>query len=185
MTTNPNDKTGFPNNGAVSHDYSEASDSKITSTDEDKAKLKALSEALGVTQQREELDKLNTSVTYLAEKMGQMATILDNQSKILNNLNPNATPQNDNMDKFTMIGNLIEKSGPLLDKLFPKSDSPALIDNETIHKKMRDTFFDNLDTGESINKFIKDSLKKRVTKDIINTSLADIGKSNIVEHGPA
>jgi len=88
MTT-PNDKN------AISRDYSEAS---ITSTDEDQAKLKALSEALGVTQQREEIDKLNTSVTYIAEKLGQMATILDNQSKILNNLNPNATPQNDNLE---------------------------------------------------------------------------------------
>jgi len=93
--------------------------------------------------------------------------------------------QNDNMDKFTMIGNLIEKSGPLLDKLFPKGNSPALIDNETIVKEMKDTFFDNLDTGKSINRFIKDSLKKRVTKDIINTSLADIGKANEITHEPA
>jgi len=177
--TIPNDKD------AISRDYSEAASSDITSTDEDQAKLKALSEALGVTQQREEIDKLNTSVTYLAEKMGQMATILDNQSKILNSLNPNATPQNDSMDKFTMIGNLIEKSGPLLDKLFPKGNSPALIDNETIVKEMKDTFFDNLDTGKSINKFIKESLKKRVTKDIINTSLADIGKANEITHEPA
>jgi len=181
MTT-PNDKD------AISHDYSEAASSDITSTDEDQSKLKALSEMLGVTQQREEIDKLNTSVTYLAEKMAEIAKILDGQSKILNSLNPNAiplTPQNETMDKFTLIGNLIEKSGPLIDKLFPKNDSPALIDNETIHKKMRDTFFDNLDTGESINKFIKDSLKKRVTKDIINTSLADIGKANEITHEPA
>ena len=97
---------------------------------------------LGVTQQREEIDKLNTSVTYLAQKMGDIAQILDGQSKILNNLNPNATPQNPQMDKFTMIGDLIEKSGPLLDKLFPKNNSPALIDNETIQKEMKDTFFD-------------------------------------------
>jgi len=179
MTTNPNDKD------AISRDYSKAASSNITSTDEDQTKLKALSDMLGVTQQREEIDKLNTSMTYLAQKMGDIAQILDGQSKILNNLNPNATPQNPQIDKFTMIGELIEKSGPLLDKLFPKNDSPALIDNETIHKKMRDTFFDNLDTGESINKFIKDSLKKRVTKDIINTSLADIGKSNEITHEPA
>jgi len=182
MTT-PNDKD------AISHDYSEAASSDITSTDEDKVKLKALSEMLGVTQQREEIDKLNTSVNYLAEKMGEVAKILDGQSKILNSLNPNATPntapQNNEMDKFTLIGNLIEKSGPLIDRLFPHSNSPALIDNETIVKEMKDTFFDNLDTGKSINKFIKDSLKKRVTKDIINTSLADIGKANEVTHEPA
>jgi len=178
MTT-PNDKD------AISKDYSNASTSEITSTDEDKAKLKALSEALGVTQQREEIDKLNTSVNYIAEKMTEVAKILDGQSKIINSLNPNATPQPNEMDKFTLIGNLIEKSGPLIDRLFPHSSGPALIDNETIVKEMKDTFFDNLDTGKSINKFIKDSLKKRVTKDIINTSLADIGKANEVTHEPA
>ena len=59
MTT-PNEKNAIPNNGPVSKDYSEASTSNITSTDEDQAKLKALSEALGVTQQREEIDKQNT-----------------------------------------------------------------------------------------------------------------------------
>ena len=49
---------------------------------------------------------------------------------------------------------------------------------------MKQSFFDNLDTGEAITKFIKESLKKRVTKDIINTSLKDIGTAS-VEHGPA
>jgi len=182
MTT-PNDKN------AISRDYSEAPSSDITSTDEDQAKLKALSEALGVTQQREEIDKLNTSVNYVVEKLGEFGKILDGQSKILNSLNPNATPnaapQNDQMDKFTLIGNIIEKSGPLLDKLFPKNQTSSLIDQDTINKKMVENFYDNLDTGESINKFIKESLKKRVTKDIINTSLADIGKSNEVTHEPA
>ena len=51
---------------------------------------------------------------------------------------------------------------------------------------MKQTFFDNLETGESINNFIKNSLKKSVTKSVINTSLKDIGQSNNTnaEHGP-
>jgi len=183
MSTNPNDS--IPNNGPISHDYSKASTSKITSTDEDKAKLKALSDMLGIDQHREELDKLNTSVTYIAEKLGQMADILDKQSKIINSLNPNAQVQETGMTKIAQLGELLEKSGPLLDKLFPKNEVSPLIDNQTIHDKMKQTFFDNLETGESINTFIKNALKKSVTKTVINTSLSDIGKQNIVEHGPA
>jgi len=180
MTT-PNDN---PNNGPISHDYSNASTSNIETTDEEQAKLKALSEMLGVTQQREEIDQLNTSMKYLAEKMSDIAKVIDGQSKILNNLNPNAKPTDNTQDKFMMIGELIEKSAPLLDKLFPKNEAPSLIDNNIIADKMKQTFFDNLETGESINNFIKASLKKAVTKNVINTSLADIGKETI-SHEPA
>ena len=186
MTTNPNDGPDpIPNNGPISHDYSKASDSEIKTTDEDQAKLKALSDMLGIDQHREELDKLNTSVTYLAEKMGQIADIIDKQSKIINSLNPNAAVQDGGMNKISQLGELLEKSGPLLDKLFPKNETTPLIDNQTIQDKMKQTFFDNLETGESINTFIKNALKKSVTKTVINTSLSDIGKSNTVEHGPA
>jgi len=110
MTTNPNDEPPkIPNNGPISHDYSNAQSSNITSTDEDKAKLKALSEMLGIDQHREELDKLNTSVTYLAEKMGQIADIIDKQSKIINSLNPNAQVQ-DSGSCSTSFGSGIPKS---------------------------------------------------------------------------
>ena len=184
MTTNPNDKPApVPNNGPISHDYSKASTSKITSTDEDKAKLKALSEMLGIDQIREDTDKLNTSMTYLAEKMGQIAKVIDAQSKIINSLNPNAAipAQKSKLEEYA---GLVEKFSPLIDKIFPTDKSTPLIDNETIQTKMKQTFFDNLETGESINTFIKNALKKSVTKQVINTSLADIGKADIVEHGP-
>jgi len=122
---------------------------------------------------------------YLADKMGQVAQVVDAQSKILNNLNPNAsiTPQKSKLEEYA---GLVEKFSPIIDKIFPKDNAPALIDNETIQNKMKQTFFDNLETGESINTFIKNALKKSVTKQVINTSLADIGKSNeAIEHRPA
>ena len=187
MTTNPNDKDALSNNGTVSHDYSKASDSSITSTDEDKAKLKALSEMLGIDQIREDTDKLNTSMTYLADKMGQIAKIIDAQSKMINGLNPNTvttTQQNDPLTKLTQYGELLEKASPLIEKLLGRGHDTPLIDNNTIQEKMKQTFFDNLETGESINQFIKNALKKSVTKQVINTSLADIGKGTIDNHGP-
>ena len=50
---------------------------------------------------------------------------------------------------------------------------------------MVETFMDNLETGESINNFIKDSLKKSVTKNVINSSLKEIGSTaNEINHGP-
>ena len=182
MTTNPNEKP--INNGPISHDYSKASTSGITSTDEDSAKIKALSEVLGINQQREEIDQINTSLKYLAEKMGEMAKVIDAQSKALNNLNPAVQQAPNQSSKLEEMANLAEKFSPLIDKFFPQNTAVPLIDNQVIQDKMKQSFFDNLDTGEAITKFIKESLKKRVTKDIINTSLKDIGTTS-VEHGPA
>ena len=49
---------------------------------------------------------------------------------------------------------------------------------------MKKTFFDNLETGETINDFIKNSLKKTVTKNVINVSLKDIGRQTPIQHEP-
>jgi uncharacterized coiled-coil protein SlyX len=172
-----------------SKDYSKASESKINTPDEDTAKLRALSEVLGVSQQREEIDKLNQSMTYLAQKMNEIALVVDKQSAIIQSgVTPQAAPpQNDSMQKLEHLGTLAENLGPLLERIFPKHDvTQPLIDNNIIQEKMKQTFFDNLETGESINNFIKNSLKKSVTKNVINTSLKDIGQANQVNtHEPA
>ncbi len=159
----------------------------ITTADKDteeREKVKALSKLLGVDQQREEIDQLNKSMNYLAGKMGEIAKLLDAQSKVLNTLNPANIQAPNQPSKLEDFANLAEKFSPLIEKFFPQNSAPALIDNKIIQEKMVKGFFDNLDTGESINEFIKSSLKKSVTKQVINTSLKDIGKST-VEHGPA
>jgi len=46
---------------------------------------------------------------------------------------------------------------------------------------MVESFMEDLDTGKSISNFIKTSLKKTATRQIINTSLKDIGND---EHAP-
>ena len=88
------------------------------------------------------------------------------------------------MEKIEALSQLIQ---PLTEayKLFKGTNENTvqpLISQEVINEKMKQNFFDNIETGESINNFIKTALKKNMTKSIINTALKDIGQS--VEHGP-
>ena len=145
-----------------------------------------LSNALGITQHREEIDKLNTSVTYIAERMAEDRQSINEILGILKNPTGAAiqTEKADPMQKIEALSQLIQ---PLAEayKLF-KGDSQApqpLISQEIINEKMTKTFFDNLETGESINDFIKSSLKKTVTRKIVNQALSEIGHE-AVEHGP-
>lgn len=173
-----------------SKNYSQAANSEIKSVEQDQADAKSVLMQMinDQRQQREEIDKLNQSVQYIADKMAQIAQVVDKQSQVLNQINPNAVVQpqspESQMDKLAGLGDLVEKAGPLLDRMFPKNEAaPPLIDNNTIQEKMKQTFFDNLETGESINNFIKNSLKKSVTKTVINSSLKDIGEA--ARHEPA
>ena len=43
-----------------------------------------------VTAQREDIDKLNTSVRSIADKLTEMATVIDNQTKVLNSISQGA-----------------------------------------------------------------------------------------------
>ena len=145
-----------------------------------------LSDALGITQHREEIDKLNTSVTYIAEKMKEDRQSINEILGILKNPTGTAiqTEKADPMQKIEALSQLIQ---PLAEayKLF-KSDTPQiqpLISQEVINEKMQKTFFDNLETGESINDFIKTSLKKTVTRKIVNQALSEIG-NEASNHGP-
>lgn len=46
---------------------------------------------------------------------------------------------------------------------------------------MTKAFFDDLETGESIRKFISDTLKKKATQAIVKQSLGNMGQ---IEHTP-
>lgn len=163
---------------------------EVSSTEEKRSAV------LGLIQdsknQREEIDRLNQSMEYVAGKMTEMAQIMDAQTKVINNMNQNPSQSgNGGVDPKQFLGELLQSpiGERLLDKLMPsQSAAPPIIDNNIIQEKMKQTFFDNLETGESINNFIKNSLKKTVTKNVINTSLGEIGKFTGQEsnqHGPA
>ena len=145
-----------------------------------------LSESLGVTQIREEVDKLNTSVSYIAEKMSEDRNSINEILGILKNPTGTTIPSEkiNPMEKIEALSQLIQ---PLTEayKLFKGTNENTvqpLISQEVINEKMKQNFFDNIETGESINNFIKTALKKNMTKSIINTALKDIGQT--VEHGP-
>ena len=145
--------------------------------------------------QREDIDRLNQSVTYIAEKLPDMANTLDKVVNHINNGNSGAQSSapsgNQGVDPKAFLGELLQSpiGERILDKLMPAENTQVpLIDNATIQEEMKQNFFDNLNTGKSINNFIKDSLKKTVTKKIINTSLGEIGNHTGINndtHGPA
>ena len=132
--------------------------------------------------QREDINRLNESMQYVADKMGQMAKSQDEMIKVVNQLSKGGNIPQDGV-KGQLSELLDSKMGEkLIDRIFPDNTAQApLIDQNTINEKMKASVLSNLETGESINEFIKNAMKKSVTKTIINTSLKDIGTSNVHE----
>lgn len=169
--------------------------SNITHPDEDakeEMKKQAIMELVkDQRQQREEIDgikqdvvSVKTNMEYLAGKMGELADGFNKMNEMM------AQPQQigekqDQIQKVQLLSQLLDsKLGEiLLSRFQPQQQVNPLISNDLIEQEMKQTFFDNLETGKSINNFIKNSLKKKVTTDIINTSLRDIGHTQ--EHEPA
>ena len=135
-----------------------------------------------VTAQREDIDKLNTSVRYIADKLTEMATVIDNQTKVLNQISQGAQTSTKNQFSELLNSDLGSK---LIDKLLPsdKTSETPLISQEDIKNEMVTSFMDNLNTGKAINNFVKDALKKKVTRTVVNDTLSELGKTDI--HGPA
>ena len=135
-----------------------------------------------VQTQREDINRLNESMQYVADKMGQMAKKQDDMINVLNQLSKGGNIPQDGV-KGQLSELLDSKMGEkLIDRIFPDNTAQApLIDQNTINEKMKASFLSNLETGESINEFIKNAMKKSVTKTIINTSLKDIGTSKVHE----
>lgn len=189
MSTNPQGKGPFG--------YSDADKSEIKSVDNEKSEAVSQLNRLvqDQQQQREEIDSIKVGMEQLAGKMQEMLDVINKQSDILggaqNEVSINGTPQNTppqpNVNNLIALKDILDSNlgTKLIERLFPSEHAaPALIDNSLIQDKMKKTFFDNLETGESINNFIKNSLKKSVTKEVINSSLKDIGKQTIT-HEPA
>jgi len=152
-------------------------------------KLKALSNTLGINQIREDLDSVKTNINYLAERLAEMVKAINNVSAVLSNSPPpQVTDQPQN--KINMIGELL--SSPLgdkiLSKIFPENNINSiapLISQDLINEKMTSAFMQDLETGESIRKFIADTLKKKATQVIVKTALSDISPASKNSDEPA
>ena len=144
--------------------------------EEQEKKLEGLSNYLGIPKINERLDELNISQNEIISKLSQVI-------QVLNNGVPQAAPiqegvQADPMAKMELIGSLVDKAVNLYSTYKQNAapqGTPALIDQNFINQRMVESFMEDLDTGKSISTFIKNSLKKTATRNIVNTALKDIG----------
>lgn len=140
-------------------------------------KLNALSHTLGIPKINERLDELNVSQNEIIAKLTQVIQVL-NQGIPQGQTVQAEAGQIDPIQKLEAVSGIFDKAVQLY-TTFKQNQSPqaapALIDQEFINKRMVESFMEDLDTGKSISTFIKNSLKKTATKNIVSTALKDIG----------
>lgn len=157
-----------------------------------KAKLKALSNTLGIDQMREDIDAVKININYLGERMGDMVKAINNISASLQ-----GQPQPQEAGAVTAPGNKLNVlldlfqspiGDKLLSKLFPENQAQSitpLISQDLINEKMTNAFMQDLETGESIRRFISDTLKKKATQTIVKTALSDMRTPVVDSDEPA
>ena len=164
-------------------------------------KIKKLSRQLGVDRLGEDVDRVSQDIIQMKSSIDQLSQsqqqMIDAMNGLITQINggggassPQQPPANgiSNMTPEN-IQSLVSVIDGLVDtwKKVKGNDAPAapqpLISQQIINDKMQQAFFDNLETGESINNFVKNALKKRTTQTIMNTALNDIGKGDTI-HEP-
>lgn len=178
MSTNENNNT------------SKAAYSSITSPDQDNTKKRSLAEGIisDLANQRSEIDIIKQAVQVLVNQQVEFGSMLNQQTQILNQLaqgkpvtNSETPQQGLNMESLSAISDVAEKLMNVWKSYKGGDKMPALIDQETINKEMQSAFFDNLNTGKSINNFVKDALKKKATKEILSDTMQHLGQD---DHSP-
>jgi len=172
------------NNEVSPGDQSGARFSKITSNEEDKKRSIAEGIIQDLGNQRQEIDSIKEMIKVVLDEQNGIKTALNQITQALNATvqgNPQTPAKGLNMDTIAALGDLAEKGVEVYKTLKGNPVPTSLIDQDFINKRMVESFMDDLDTGKSIGTFIKDSLKKKVTREVINQSLADMGKDT---HAP-
>jgi len=169
---------------------SKAAYSSITSPNEDNGKKRSMAESIisDLQNQRSEIDAIKQMIQVLSTQQQEIAKMVNQQTQVLNQLaqgttaaNPQMPQQGVNMEALTAIGDVAEKFMAAYKSFKGDSNPPALIDQETINREMQTAFFDNLNTGKSINNFVKDALKKKATKEILTDTMQHLGQD---DHSP-
>lgn len=160
-------------------------------------KIKKLSNDLGVDQIREDVDAVKQSIQLLHESQ---QGIIDSMNQLITQLNDNggASQQqpassngntgmsNMNPENLQMLVGMIDGLVDTYKKIKGNDAAPQpvqLISQDTINQKMQQSFMDDLQTGESIRKFITDALKKKATQQVVKQSMQSIGSEEPI-HGP-
>ena len=146
-------------------------------------KIQVLASALGIDKINERLDELNKNDNYLVAEMSKVVNAINQIGQTISG--GQAIPQGeapaigDPLQKMELLSNLFDKGLQLYTTYKQNKDPVAqapLIDQNFINQRMVESFMEDLDTGKSISTFIKSSLKKTATKNIVNTALKDIGQ---------
>jgi len=141
-------------------------------------KLNALSQTLGIPLINQRIDELNTSQNEIIGKLSQVINILNQGIPQQAPNYESASGQIDPIQKMEALSGIFDKAVQLYSVYKQNKEpqgAPPLIDQNFINQRMVDSFMEDLDTGKSISTFIKNSLKKTATKNIVNTALKDIG----------
>jgi len=170
-----------------SKDYSLASKSAITTPEQDERK-RGIAEGIisDLANQRNEIDSLKEVIKVVAEQQNQLAILVNQQTQAINNIGQGKIPntqtpgQGLNMDSLTALSEVAEKLMSTW-KSYRGDSTPSLIDQDVINREMQAAFFDNLNTGKSINNFVKDALKKKATKEVLKGTMEALGQD---EHAP-
>ena len=146
-------------------------------------KILALSNVLGINKMKAQIDELNQGQNSIIGKLSEVITGMNSITQAVNTNAQHAPESNaaiNPLDKIELISSLIDKLAPLY-QIYKQTHEPAplapLIDQEFINKRMVESFLSELDTGKDIQTFVKTSLKRTATKNIINTALKDIGQN--------
>lgn len=166
---------------------SKAAYSNITTPEEDNRK-RNLAEGIisDLANQRSEIDSIKEAMKVLLEQQQQIVVLVNQQTQAINNLgggNPQDQPLQQkglNMENLSALGDVAEKLMGAW-KSYKGDNTPSLIDQETINREMQAAFFDNLNTGKSINNFVKDALKKKATKEVLKGTMEALGQD---DHSP-
>lgn len=142
-------------------------------------KILALSNVLGINKMKEQIDELNNGQNQI---IGKLSEVINSMNTITQSINGNhqaiPTEASDPLAKLDLLSGVIDKATQLY-SVYKQNKEPIaqapLIDQNFINQRMVDSFMEDLDTGKSISTFIKNSLKKTATKNIVNTALKDIG----------
>ena len=145
-------------------------------------KITAMSNVLGINKMKAQIDELNQGQNSIIGKLSEVITGMNSITQAVNTNAHTTEPAaaGNPLEKIELISSLIDKLGPLY-QIYKQTHEPApltpLIDQEFINKRMVESFLSELDTGKDIQTFVKTSLKRTATKNIINTALKDIGQN--------
>ena len=163
------DSPGEPN-------VSKANLSPITTPETDKIldeqtrlKYKAISETMGISQLREEQDAIKYTLKILLQKSDEVIQVLNKHDIALKSGTTAGEPSK--LQDLEQIGSLVDKFGPVLDRIFPKKETgSSLISQDYIDEHIKKSVMGNFEVGEALI----DTLKNKIVGKAMTKAVSEI-----------